>query len=248
MAGTNNPESIIVTGLNIFPIKSCKGCKVQEITLDRYGVHGDRRMMLVDANSRFISQRRYPQLATISPQWISEDILVVSAPGMSENLHHQLLKDGPTTETTIWNDTVYTIDQGVKASLWFSAALGVPDIRLVYSPAGERAEYTRPLSMYYPQSLREKLPLQEVDLADAAPVTIVSNESLDDLNVRMSEHSGGHTVTLDRFRMNIEITGVSRAYQEDEWLLICVGEAPILIYSGNAVSMIIMIRVAKTIT
>ncbi|XP_003388659.1 PREDICTED: mitochondrial amidoxime-reducing component 1-like [Amphimedon queenslandica] len=232
MAATSY-EDIVVTGLNIFPIKACKGCKLDSITLDKYGVIGDRRMMLVDANSRFITQRRYPQLATISPQWINPETIMVTAPGMSQSLTHQIIKDGPLTETTVWNDTVLTVDQGDIASEWFSTALGLQYIRLVYSPVGERPEYTRPLSMYYPQSLREKLPLQEVDLADAAPVTIVSNESLVDLNARMAAHTGGHTVTLDRFRMNIELTGASRPYQEDEWLLITVGEAPILLYSEN---------------
>ena len=50
---------LLLVSTYIFPIKSCKGCKVSEIVTDAYGVVGDRRFMLVDGRGRFISQMKY---------------------------------------------------------------------------------------------------------------------------------------------------------------------------------------------
>ena len=42
-------------------------------------------------------------------------------------------------------------------------------------------------------------------------------------------------VTLDRFRMKIEITGSSRPFEEDEWLVIQIASTPLLVYVSNEV-------------
>ena len=55
-----------VSGHNVFPIKSCKACRVEEIVVDKIGVVGDRRLMLVDGNNRFVSQRKFPKLETVT--------------------------------------------------------------------------------------------------------------------------------------------------------------------------------------
>ena len=46
-----------VSGLNIFPIKSCHALKVEEIRVDSYGVVDDRRFMLVDGNKRSLAEK-----------------------------------------------------------------------------------------------------------------------------------------------------------------------------------------------
>ena len=86
-----------------------------------------------------------------------------------------------------------------------------------------------------PPSLRVHLPPSLVHLGDAAPVSLISNESLADLNQKLNERVPGHTVTLDRFRMNTEITGCSRPFEEDEWLVIQIASTPLLVYVANEV-------------
>lgn len=232
-------KCITVTGLNIFPIKSCKGCKVTEITTDSYGVVGDRRFMLIDGTGRFITQRKYPKLSMVIVEWREnkDDIKVlnINAPNMNE-LTVVPLYNGERTETTIWRDTVMTIDQGQEASDWFSKYLeiGASFIRLV--AAAEHAPgYSRYVSNF-PPTLKGRLPPTPVHLSDAGPVSLISNESLDDLNQKLNERVKGHQVPLNRFRMNIEISGCSYPFEEDDWLIVRIGTTPFLVYVANEVS------------
>ena len=78
--------------------------------------------------------------------------------------------------------------------------------------AEQNPGYSRHVSNF-PPSLRGRLPPSLVHLGDAAPVSLISNESLADLNQKLNERVPGHTVALDRFRMNIEITGCSRPFE-----------------------------------
>lgn len=234
----NKMADITVTGLNIFPIKSCKACQVQEITLDSYGVVGDRRLMLVDGSHRFISQRKYPILATVAVQYTEDDnTLRVSSHKMDTELLVPLILDGVRIETTIWNDTVMTIDQGDAPSQWFSKLLGISGnfIRLVASAERSSPGFHRPVSNY-PESLKGRLPQMEITLTDAGPVSLISNESLLDLNERLSKVVEEHEVPLSRFRMNIEVSGCSKPFEEDEWLIIQISNIPLLVYVENTVS------------
>ena len=52
-----------IASLHRYPIKGCRGEDLDAAVLDRLGVEGDRRLMLVDAEDRFLSQREVPQLA-----------------------------------------------------------------------------------------------------------------------------------------------------------------------------------------
>jgi uncharacterized protein YcbX len=56
-----------VASLHLYPIKGCRGHSVSRLEFDRAGVVGDRRLMLVDENGRFVSQREVAALATVDP-------------------------------------------------------------------------------------------------------------------------------------------------------------------------------------
>jgi len=78
--------------------------------------------------------------------------------------------------------------------------------------------------------LAGKLPPMSVSLADAGPISLISHQSLADLNSRLLAFSG-HEVPLSRFRMNIEVTGCSTPFEEDSWLLIKIGDTPFISYA-----------------
>ncbi len=224
-----------VTGLNIHPIKSCRSLAVEQISLDQYGVVDDRRLMVVDSSGRFVSQRKFPILATVCARYISEGdnerVLTVSAPSASCELRLIPVMTGPRVACTVWGNTVQLVDQGDKAATWFSNLFGLSGLyRLVGCGDGG---YDR-LVDNLPPSLKHRLPPMSVGLADAAPVSIVSHESLGDLNTRMNTLYNTE-VPLNRFRMNIEIVGVSAAFEEDTWLLVRVGEVPFLAYANAEV-------------
>jgi len=64
-----------VSGLFIYPIKSCKGIPLNIAEIGRFGFHNDRRWMIVDAETnRFVSQRTLPRMALITPIFYSKNI------------------------------------------------------------------------------------------------------------------------------------------------------------------------------
>jgi uncharacterized protein YcbX len=70
-----------VTDLYIYPIKSCRGIQLSQAEVTPKGLLWDREMMLVDGKGKFITQREYPQLATVSVT-ITEDNFGSSLLGM----------------------------------------------------------------------------------------------------------------------------------------------------------------------
>ena len=230
---------IRVTGLNIFPIKSCKACKTDAVQIDSYGVVGDRRFMLVDGTRRFISQRKTPVLATVTARYDQAEgggtVLHASAPSMGRDLVVIPVLEGERVEVTVWDDSVMAIDQGEDAAKWFSEllGLGVSYIRLMASAESSGGFHRKVANV--PQSLQAKLPRFNIPFTDAAPVSIVSEQSLAELNQRMLSQTG-HEAPLNRFRMNIEVSGCSKPYEEDEWLLIRIGAVPFIVYIANEVS------------
>ncbi len=240
-----------VTSLNVFPIKSCHALQVEEIQLDAYGVVDDRRFMLVDGNNRFVSQRKFPRLAMVRSEFTvdpkGQRLLHVIAPGMDSDLRFAPVTSGERVEAGVWEDKVGVVDQGEAPAAWFSKFVGHGGAftRLVSSaessrsnsddsPKSSTTDFHRTVSNL-PSGLRGRLPAMQLALADAGPVTLVSAESLADVNHRLKEREC-EEVPCSRFRMNIEISGCSRPFEEDEWLLVRIGEVPFLAYANAEVS------------
>ena len=75
----------IVTGLFIYPVKSCGGIKLSEAHLLETGLAHDRQWMLVDADGRFVTQRTHPAMALIQTT-LEGDVLRLRAPGMGTDI------------------------------------------------------------------------------------------------------------------------------------------------------------------
>ena len=242
MMSESNVDPPRVTGLNVYPIKSCKALSKTEMEFDTYGVVGDRRFMLMDLNGRLLAQRQYPVMATVTANFVVESerqFLCASAPSISRELKFEPILEGPRIDAILWNSHIRVVDQGEIPAKWFSELLGCKSthIRLVASAdkSSEGETYKRQI-VNLPSVLKSKLPQSclQVGLADSAPVSLVSHESLADLNVRLKE-KGGSGVPLNRFRMNIEIGGCSRPYEEDEWVKVRIGEVTFLVYRDSEV-------------
>ncbi len=72
--------ALSLSELYIYPIKSAAGIAVNEAQVTPRGLQYDRRWMVVDAQGKFMSQRRFPRMALIDVA-ISEE-LAINAPGM----------------------------------------------------------------------------------------------------------------------------------------------------------------------
>src|ERR671920_2185112 len=77
------PSTVTLSGLYVYPIKSCAGISLQSAELCATGLCHDRRWMLVDETGKFMSQRAHPRMALISTH-LSAEYLTVAAPGMPD--------------------------------------------------------------------------------------------------------------------------------------------------------------------
>jgi uncharacterized protein YcbX len=191
-----------VSQLTIYPIKGCAGIDVSELTFDSDGPLHDRRLMVVDANGLFVTQRQNAKLALIRPLIGADGKIVVAAPGQSP----LTLPDpqGEEFSVTVWKDTITAHVYPAEINAWFSTVLGVP-VRLV-KQAGARERTNK----YVDGSFR-------VSFADGAPVLLTSIGSLNALNSELPS-----PVPMNRFRANIVIDGTS-AYAEDSWTELNIG-------------------------
>jgi uncharacterized protein YcbX len=196
-----------VTGIHVYPIKSCRGVRLPFADVTERGLAHDRRYMLIDAKGRFLTQREQPRLARVDVE-LGADGFVVAAPGRPPLELPFEMPVRRECRVRIWRDTVDAALAGDAVNAWFSEYLGRP-CGLVYMAA----EHHRALS-------REEARFDdEVSFADGAPLLLISEASLEDLNSRLPRPVGMH-----RFRPNVVVTA-ERAFDEDGWRRIGIGEA-----------------------
>ena len=194
-----------LTGLNIYPIKSARGMALEQSEVDDFGLRYDRRWMVVDQAGMFLTQRDHPRMALIKPS-MAGGLLWLDAPVMPP-LKTPL--DPPATvatQVTVWNDVCLATWLGKRAADWVTEFLGVP-CSLVHMPD----HVVRPVNPAFAP------PGAKVSFADGYPFLLISEESLADLNRRLSR-----PVPMDRFRPNLVVAGGS-PYVEDGWTNIQIG-------------------------
>lgn len=196
---------MLLSELNVYPIKSLKGAAVSESVVGKRGLEHDRRWVLVDANNRFISQREHPELSRVSVNIEPTGLRVESEGRGSLMVPARPTDDLPVT-VQIWKDTCRGQIVSNEADEWFSDVIG-ETCRLVYMPDDSE----RPVDPEY------AVGAAIVSFADAYPYMILSEASLADLNSRLEQ-----PVSMNRFRPNFVVSG-TEAFAEDDWKLITIG-------------------------
>jgi uncharacterized protein len=207
-----------VTGLYIYPVKSCGGLAVPNWGITRYGFRHDREFLVVDQHWNFLTQRTHPKLALVQT-FPGPDLLRLRAPNLPEMTFpwfgspedHSIESK---RSVTIWRDQVEAHDCGEEIAEWFSAHLGC-QARLVRMGYRYR-RLVRPENV--PAVHQGALGIREVGFADAYPFLIISEASLADLNRRLPQ-----PIPMDRFRPNIVVGGALDSYAEDQWQSIDIG-------------------------
>ena len=210
-----------ISQINIYPVKSLKGMRLDSSVVEKRGLRFDRRWMLTDRNGYFFTQRELPHMATIRIA-IDGDELTAAAPGTEElrlPLHPEIrLRQ----HVTVWQSEVEAHVYDRHVNEWFSEVLK-RECRLVLMP--ETTE----------RHVSEQFDSGEdiVSFADGYPLLLIGEASLEELNRRISVNSDKSTlegrlesrgVTMDRFRPSIVVRG-SEPFAEDDWAKIRVGEA-----------------------
>lgn len=192
-----------------YPLKSAIGEDLERAWVDGLGIRGDRRWMLVDAETgRFLTQRVMPQMTQLLARWqAGEQGIRLGAPAMPDLDVPVPAEGAPLRQVSIWKDEALAADAGDASAAWLSQWLGRP-CRLVYLPP----EQARQVDPAYAELG------QRVALADGFPLLLIGQASLDDLSARV-----GRPLEMRRFRPNLVVAG-SAPYAEDGWRRLRVGE------------------------
>jgi len=197
-----------LSALYRYPLKSGKPEILQSIGLDKLGLAGDRRWMLVDeASGRFLTQRAEAKMSQLSALWNAQGGLTLSAPGLAALDVPLPEADSDLRGVTIWRDTLRVPDAGDEAARWVSDFIGKPT-RLVQVPL-DRARMTQ--AGYGRED-------DQVAFADGFPLLLIGEASLEDLVQKV-----GRPLEMLRFRPNLVIEG-SAAFAEDGWKRIRIGD------------------------
>jgi uncharacterized protein YcbX len=189
-----------VVRISIAPVKSLGLVHPDEVVLEPYGVRGNRRFWLVDADGRLFNNKRGGPMVRIKPEWDEETrVLALSFP------------DGERVESVVGLGERVDIDMYSHPH----------PSRRVHGPwEAAISEFAgRPLTLLWAEH-------HAVDRGyRGGTISLVSRGSLE----RLREEAGvDEPVDGRRFRMLFEIDGVD-AHAEDEWLgtRVQVGEATV---------------------
>ncbi|MEM6648313.1 MAG: MOSC N-terminal beta barrel domain-containing protein [Bacteroidota bacterium] len=199
---------ITVAELCIYPIKSTYRIALDEAEVEPRGLRWDRRWMLIDENSRFISQRKVASLTQLRST-LTPDGLALHTPAGDHLTVPVPAEESARERVTVWGDDVEAVSYPDAVNDWFSCVLERP-VRLVYMDAAA----TRPIDLDY-----RAAPNEEVSFADGYPLLVTTTASLRDLNARL-----GSSVPMNRFRPNLVLTGDLAPFEEDRWHMLEIGE------------------------
>ncbi len=204
---------LIITEINIYPIKSLGGISLQEAIVEDRGLQYDRRWVLADADNHFITQRENEGMALIDIKIENDGLRVwhrlkrvapLTVPFLPQTTDNQMI--------TIWDDVVNAIRVSDEVDAWFSLVLGM-NCRLFYQPN----ESIRLTDAKYSITKNE-----HTSFADGYPILIIGQASLDNLNERLEE-----PVSMKRFRTNLVFSG-GKPHEEDDWIYFNVGTAKLV--------------------
>jgi uncharacterized protein len=207
-----------ISEINIYPIKSLKGIALDSAVVEPRGLKHDRRWMLTDKDGKFLTQREFPRMATITVGVESGELRVESETAGAITVPFEP-DSGDRRQVTIWQSICDGEVYETAVNQWFSDVLDT-DCQLVY------------MSDETKRSVNPRFDRGEdiVSFADGYPLMLLSEASLADLNDRIAEsqtHAGRlpafRPLPMNRFRPNIVVNG-SDAYAEDNWSKIRIGE------------------------
>ncbi len=196
-----------VSELFFHPIKSLGCIQTQKLDVDTSGPSLDRRIMLIDSDGMFITQRQHPMMSIIQIDLLDNRLrLSLNGDSIELMLPNFSLKTESVT-VQIWDDTLTGQLISSKASAWLSAKLNTP-VRLVYLHDTEFRQV----------DLNYSAPGVQTHFSDGFPFLLVSQASIDFLSNKV-----GYELSVNRFRPNIVVSGCD-AFEEDTWKKIRIGD------------------------
>ena len=200
----------MLASVHIYPLKGGRAVDLDEAVVEPWGLAGDRRWLLVDADGQFITQREHPALARLVVSYGPRAGITVSSDGYRPLSVAAPVDSPELLKVTVWRSTVLAAAAGPEADSWFSGYLGEP-VRLVWLDDPTRRAVD-------PEFGAEG---DVVSFADGFPLLVTSSASLGQLGEWLAA-DGDLPVPMNRFRPNVVVSGYE-PWDEDRWRRIRIG-------------------------
>ena len=200
-------SKIKISHLLIYPIKSAIGIELEECLVESIGLKFDRNFAITNKDNQVITARENPKLLNISTK-INDSTLSLSTfdeKGIELSLKEKYDSDNITVG--LFKDDVNAKIIHHKINDWISKVIEEPAKLIFMDNNGLRR-------------VQAKYNGKENDciaFSDAAPLHLISEESVNDLNSQLEK-----PVTIHHFRPNIVVKGCN-AFEEETWKRIKIG-------------------------
>jgi uncharacterized protein len=193
---------LAIASLYIYPVKSCAGVRVDQLTFDQHGrIAGDREWAVVDAQSELVWQGSYPRLALVQPSVVQGVLTLHTTAGMPASALAE--HAGASCQVKIWNEATAqhesfaAHDGGDDAAQLLSTVAG-SSLRLVrLGPQAQQRPGANAVHMVSASSLAEF----SAALVGHSGITATSESA-------GTEAAAIDTTTLERLRPNSIVTGL----------------------------------------
>ncbi|WP_269533821.1 MOSC domain-containing protein [Chitinimonas sp. BJYL2] len=192
-----------LTDIYVHPLKSCRGNRLAQATVELMGLQHDRRWMLVDEQGAFITGRQVPRLVQVAVQ--PDDTGAIFRAAGAGEVRVEIAELTEVIEVGIWRSRLGARTGAMEADFWFSDYLGM-SCRLVYVGPESTRRTGRDANV-------------PVAFADGYPLLLIGTASLADLNARLAEPA-----QMRQFRPNLVIE-THTAFMEDGFRRIRIGSA-----------------------
>lgn len=201
-------DDLYLSEINIYPIKSLGGIRMQQAQMAETGLQYDRKWMLIDEKGTFLSQRTHFELSMLQVSMDSEQLRVSHKKDPAQTISFGTDETtGTAMHVSIWDDQSAGTEVNTRVSDWFSNFMQMK-VRLVQMPANER----RMVDPRYADGN------EIVSFADGYPCLIIGQSSLNALNEKLTT-----AIRMDRFRPNFVFTG-GEPHIEDQFGSFYLGE------------------------
>jgi hypothetical protein len=194
-----------VVSLHTYPVKGCHRVDHEEISVQPWGVVGDRRWLIVDGDGGAVTQREVPALTGLHANVTPDGGLRLSLPDRDDLIVAEPVL-GPMAPVAVfaWRGQATLADP--IAHEWLTDGLGVP-LRLVWQDDPGRRAPDSPNARSGDQMMfQDDFPVSVANLASLA--------ALNDLIAESGSLEGPLPIT--RFRPNIVLAG-AEPWAEDAW-------------------------------
>lgn len=219
-----------LTSLHRHPLKSGTIEDLESAVVEPWGLAGDRRWMVVDADGTFLTAREERRLLIIDAS-LTGSGLRLSAPGRPTI---DVPDPDPAVQVPvrIWSSLI-TAAEASDAAKWLTETLD-REVRLVHLDDPTRRAVNPARGE----------PEDRVSLADGYPLLVATEASLAALNEAIVA-GNGDPVSMRRFRPNLVVDG-DAPWLEDDWRRIRVGDATFRAVKGCARCVITTLEVRQS--